>query len=419
LSAVDTVETTALDPRDLRIRELEEELQSVRKKLPLDVDPIAKEVKKRFLRFILDQVNPGYQERQKGDLRSWSRDLWKEASRLGLLGFNAPKELGGEGRDTVSWNLVLEELGKLIEDPGFLIIIMINKIWAGLILHQGKPHLVERYAKPMIKGEISLSWAVWEPADLTFMQSVAKKVDGGYVLNADKPMLTGGLYAGVYAVAVRDEASSEPILFLVDRDTKGVEVKPQTTVGGQHIGYASLKIKDAFVPQEQLLLEYDALSAVAPRFDFGALDAVAVHLGWMQRMIDLCADTLRPKVRMGMPVLNIPHVQAEMGRLFMGTEVARAMFLRTLEKARAGDPSAEGMVVIFKHFLTDRVLDTAKTVMALQGASGYMDDNPWGRYFTLTICLLHAAGAQDLLSQQVGERMLMQLEMKRLRKVGF
>jgi hypothetical protein len=33
--------------------------------------------------------------------------------------------------------------------------------------------------------------------------------------------------------------------------------------------------------------------------------------------------------------------------------------------------------------------------------------------------MLLAAGSQDLIPQQLGARMLMELEMKRLRKVGF
>src|SRR6185295_9926248 len=315
VSALDSTTQT----QEARIRDLEErlgsalaEVESVRQGLPLDGEQIVKEARRRFLHFIVDRVNPGYQERHRGDLSSWNQELWKEAGQLGLIGFNAPAEIGGEGRDTGSWNITLEELGKLTEDPGFLIIIVVNKIWANLIHSQGNARLVERFARPMISGDLSLAWAVWEPADLSFMQSVARKVDSGWILSADKPMLTGGQYAGVFAVAVRDEATSEPILFLVERTDPGVKCTPLPTVGGHHIGYASLKLKDTFVPEDRLLLATDAISAVSPRFDFGALDALAVHLGWMQRTVSLCVSSLRSKVRAGMTVLSIPHVQAEL-----------------------------------------------------------------------------------------------------------
>jgi alkylation response protein AidB-like acyl-CoA dehydrogenase len=92
-----------------------------------------------------------------------------------------------------------------------------------------------------------------------------------------------------------------------------------------------------------------------------------------------------------------------------------------MDKYRLGaaDTIAEPLTPILKHFVTERTIDTARTVMTLQGATGYMEDAPWGRFLTHELSLLLGAGAQDLVPQQVGARMLMDLEMKRLRKVGF
>jgi alkylation response protein AidB-like acyl-CoA dehydrogenase len=427
----------AEDPRDARIRELEaavkardekvallrQELEEARSRLPPDLSRIVKEVKKRFTQFITNRVNPGYMDRHRGDLSSWTPELWREAGSLGLLGFGAPVSVGGDGRDAIALGIMLEEMGKLIEDPGFLMISQINKNWATYIGMSGREDLAERYAKPIIRGEHLLSWAIWEPADPLFLSSTARKVEGGWVLNAHKPFVTGAAYATLFAVVVREEASGDAVLFLVEAKDEGVQRQRVKTVGAHHGGFCSLTLKNVHVPDDRLFIDTDAFARISPVFNQGIMNTPAIHLGWMQRMLGLCIESLRPKVRAGASVLDIPHVQQEIGRLQMGVEVTRGMFLRLLEKYRHGeaDPAAEPMAAAFKHFLTERTIDTARTLLTLQGAAGYIDDehNPWGRYLTHVLCLVHAAGAQDVAPMHMGARFLAELELQKLRKFTF
>lgn len=400
---------------------LREELEQLRARVPPDPEPIIKEARQRFTKFIVNQVNPGFMDRHRGDLSSWGPELFAEAGRLGLIGFGVPEEIGGEGRDPVAQGLVLEELGKLIEDPGLLMIFQINKNWATFIGSRGREDLVERYARPIVRGEAVLAWAIWEPADPAFMSSVAKKVDGGWILDAHKPFVTGGAYATVFAVALRDEESGDALMFLVEAQDPGVERELVPSVGARHVGFTSLTLKQVQVPDERLLIDTDALGTISSIFGQGLLNLSAIHVGWMQRMLGLCIETLRPKVRAGMSVLDIPHVQREIGRLQIGVEVARGMLLRTLEKyrQREADPSAEPLGIALKHFVTERTIDTAQTLLLLQGTPGYMDENPWGRYLSHVLCLVHGAGSQDLLPMQVGARHLAELELMKLRKFTF
>ena len=196
-----------VDARDQQIKELEAglmkaraELEALQRKVPLNVEQVAKEARRRFLQFIVSRVNPGAQERQRGDLRSWNPQVWQEAGQLGLIGFNVPQAIGGEGKDVATWCLTLEEMGKLIEDPGFLVIVMINKNWARMMHILERQDLVEKYARRMVKGELLLAWGIWEQSDPGFMASVAKKANGGWVLTAHKPIIIGAQYAGLFAV---------------------------------------------------------------------------------------------------------------------------------------------------------------------------------------------------------------------------
>jgi alkylation response protein AidB-like acyl-CoA dehydrogenase len=400
------------------VARLQAELEKARAAAPPPLDPLLKEIKKRYARFITDQVNPGHQERHRGDLSSWTPELFRAAGEMGLFALGVSPELGGDGRDPLATGIALEELAKLMDDPGFLVTIGITKMTANAVA-AGRPDLIDTFVRPMVKGEQVACWAAWEPGDAGFLASSAKKdKDGGWILSGSKPFLTGGMYADLIAVVLREDATGEPILFLLRKNDPGLSMTPLPTVGARHLGFASMVMDKVRVGDDQMVLDTDALSVLAKVLDEDAWTLCAVHLGWMQRMLGLCIEDMGPKVRNGMRFLEIPKVQSEIGRLQIGVEVARAMFLRVMERYRSGkaDPISEPLTQAFKYYLSERTIDTAQTLMRLQGGAGYLDENPWGRYVAHVLALLHVGGVQDMIPQHFGERFLSELELKKLRK---
>jgi hypothetical protein len=79
-----------------------------------DVD----EVRTRFGAFLSEKVSPGAFERDRGGT-PFSRELLREAGRLGLFGFTVPAEVGGQGRNWRDWGLVLLELCYQWTDTAF------------------------------------------------------------------------------------------------------------------------------------------------------------------------------------------------------------------------------------------------------------------------------------------------------------
>src|SRR5215831_14924358 len=71
---------------------------------------IVAEVGDRFGAFIRDGIDPGAGERDRTGTPI-SRELLREAGRLGLLGFTVPKDAGGAGRSWREWGWVLHEIG--------------------------------------------------------------------------------------------------------------------------------------------------------------------------------------------------------------------------------------------------------------------------------------------------------------------
>ena len=67
---------------------------------PLCLPSLTAEVKDRFGELIATSINPGASERDR-TATPFSRELVREAGRLGLTGFTLPREIGGSGRRCV------------------------------------------------------------------------------------------------------------------------------------------------------------------------------------------------------------------------------------------------------------------------------------------------------------------------------
>src|SRR5690606_27093903 len=109
-----------------------------------------------------------------------------------------------------------------------------NAVWwygAGAynVLSMGTPEQIQRYLVPTLAGERADAYAVTERdagSDAGGIAGTAEPTAGGYRLRAEKWFVTNGRQADYFIVMVNVLRDGErlPTLFLVDRDTPGVEV---------------------------------------------------------------------------------------------------------------------------------------------------------------------------------------------------
>jgi acyl-CoA dehydrogenase len=175
-----------------------------------------------------------------------------EARERGLAGGNHPVELGGLGWSNLEQVLVHLELGRNT-----------NAIWwhadgAYNVLSQGTPEQIERYLLPTLRGELRDAYAVTEGgagSDAGGIAATAHPSAAGYRLQAEKWFVTTGDAADYFIVManVVDGDARLPTLFLVDRDTPGIETvdDPPFTHNYPH-GHPTIRF-DVEVPGDAVL----------------------------------------------------------------------------------------------------------------------------------------------------------------------
>ena len=83
----------------------------------LDHEDVALEVRERFGDFLTTRVEPGAMERDR-TMSTFPPEILREAAEIGLIGYTAPREVGGGGNSWCRWGHVLEEVGYLGGDEG-------------------------------------------------------------------------------------------------------------------------------------------------------------------------------------------------------------------------------------------------------------------------------------------------------------
>ncbi len=242
---------------------------------------------------------------------------WETVARmanLGLLGVPVPEELGGLGRDYLSYVLVVEELAK--HDATHAITVSAHTtLGTSPILSFGSARQRERWVRPLARGAVLGGFGLTEAgagSDAAGTRTRAEKVEGGYRLNGAKAFITHagvGEIFNVTAVTDPTKGSRGITSFVVTKPTCDLERSREVGVGHsdelefvdgvsagakeEKMGWRAsdtreLLLEDAFVPEENRLgAEGEGFSNFMETLQAGRIGIAALSLGLAQGALDL------------------------------------------------------------------------------------------------------------------------------------
>src|SRR5580704_14769159 len=211
-------------------------------------------------RFVRDRLAPHADEWE--EARWFPNEVFGWLAEQGYIGLKFPAEYGGDA-DPIADAVFCEELawcgsGGLAAGIGAHGGIALPPIWKF-----GTDEQKQRYLVPGIHGERIAALAITEPdagSDVAGIRTLARKVDGGYLVNGAKMFITGGCRADVIVTAVKttDDGGHHGISFLIIERGPGVESTALSKMGWHASDTAQITFDDVFVPSENLLGEENA-----------------------------------------------------------------------------------------------------------------------------------------------------------------
>ena len=195
------------------------------------------------------------------------RELVELTRQAGLLSPHGPKEFGGLGLDHRSMAVVFEAAGWATLGPLALNIQAPDEGNVNLLNQIATPEQKVRWLAPLVRGEIRSIFSMTETvtdgagSDPSLLQTTARRVPDGFVIDGRKWMITGVPEASINIVMARTlDATGADLgatMFLVDVDAPGFRVERMldTIDTNSPGGHAEVSFHDVHVTLDRVLGE--------------------------------------------------------------------------------------------------------------------------------------------------------------------
>ncbi|HEY2939181.1 MAG TPA: acyl-CoA dehydrogenase family protein [Gaiellaceae bacterium] len=312
-------------------------------------------------------------------VRDWDRAETMDrgiVEKLAEIGFLAGWEL-----DTVSYSLVMEELGRA--DSSVRGIVSVNVGLVGkTILKWGTDEQQQEWLSRLASGETLGCYALTEPgagSDPGSLATRAERDGDGWKITGSKIFITLGTWAGLALVFAR--TGEEITCFLVPTDSPGFEAHPiKGKLGLRAQDTGELTLDGVRVPASNVLGEESGgLRVALSALDNGRISLAAGCVGIGQGCLEACIAYAKDRQQFGRPIASFQLVQELLAEIAVETEAARLLTWRAALAADAGvRHTLESSIA--KYYASEAAVRAANAAVQIHGGYGYIDEYPVGKY---------------------------------------
>jgi alkylation response protein AidB-like acyl-CoA dehydrogenase len=323
--------------------------------------------------------------------REWDRSermdeaIVPKLAEIGFLGCALPEEYGGMGLDTISYCLVMEELGRA--DSSVRGIVSVNNGLAGkTVATWGTDEQKAEWLPRMASGEALGCYGLTEPgsgSDPASLVTRAVRDGDDWVIDGSKIFITLGSWAGVALVFARTggEGPRGITCFLVPTDSPGFSArKIDGKLGLRAQDTAELFFDGVRVPDAARLGEEGAGFKVAmSALDNGRISLSAGAVGVAQACVDASVTYAAERRQFGKPLAQFQLIQELIAETAVETEAARMLAWRAASLADRGE-SYTLAASQAKFYASEVAVRAANAALQVHGGYGYVDEFPVARY---------------------------------------
>ncbi|AXT28788.1 acyl-CoA dehydrogenase (plasmid) [Ruegeria sp. AD91A] len=303
--------------------------------------------------------------------------IFREMGEMGLLGTTIPEEYGGIGSSYVTYGLVAREVERV--DSGYRSMMSVQ---SSLVMYPiyayGTEDQRTKYLPKLASGEYIGCFGLTEPdagSDPGSMKTIARKTEGGYVLNGSKMWISNAPIADVFVVWAKSEAHGGKIKgFVLDKGTAGLsapKIEGKLSLRASITG--EIVMNNVEVSEDALLPNVEGLKG-----PFGCLNRARYGIAWgSMGAAEACWHAARQygldRKQFGRPLAQTQLFQLKLAN--MQTEITLGLQAalrvgRLMDEARA----APEMVSLIKRNNCGKALEIARHARDMHGGNGISQD---------------------------------------------
>ena len=306
----------------------------------------------------------------------------KKMQKYGFMGIPFAKEYGGQGGDSLTYAICVEELSRVCGTTG-VIVSAHTSLGAEPIIKFGTPEQKEKYLIPRAKGEKLGAFGLTEPGagtDAAGQQTKAVLEGNHYVLNGSKIFITNGGQADIYIIfAMTDKSKGTKGIsaFIVEKDFPGFSIgTKEKKMGIRGSSTTELIFENCIVPKENLLGEEGKGFGIAmTTLDGGRIGIAAQALGLAQGAFDETVAYVKERKQFGRSIAKFQNTQFQLADMKTKIEAAR---LLVYNAAKAKDTKKRFSVeaAMAKLYAAEVAMEVTTKCVQLHGGYGYTREYP-------------------------------------------
>jgi alkylation response protein AidB-like acyl-CoA dehydrogenase len=319
----------------------------------------------------------------------FSYDLTKKIGELGLFGMYLPEKYGGQGMDTLSYIIAVEELAR-VDSSQAATLAAHNSLGIGPIFYYGTEEQKMKYLPPLCTGEALWGFGLTEAnagSDSRGTKTTGKMVDGEWVINGSKIFITNSatdISIGSTIQAVTGEQKGKKVFtnFLMEKDTPGFK---QLAMHDKMMWRASntgeLYFDDCRVPDENRLGEIGDGSHIMLRtLDNGRLSIGAMGLGLAQGAFEMALSYAKERKQFGKAISKFQINAFKLADMATKIELARNLLYKACWLKDAGKIFALE-AAMSKLYCTEIAREVTDEAVQIHGGYGLMKDYDIERFY--------------------------------------
>ena len=340
-----------------------------------------------FKEFAENEVKPLAQEID--EQHRFPRETVEKMAKYGFMGIPVPKEYGGQGCDTLTYAMCVEELSKVCGTTG-VIVSAHTSLCIDPILTFGTEEQKQKYVVPLAKGEKLGAFGLTEPGAGTDAQGQQTKavLDGDeWVLNGSKCFITNGKEADVYVIFAvtgkvekRGRVMKEISAFIVEKGTPGFTFgTKENKMGICASSTYELIFTDCRIPKENLLgAQGKGFNIAMHTLDGGRIGIAAQALGIAAGALETTINYVKERKQFGRSIAQFQNTQFQLADMATKVEAARLLVYKA---ARKKDEYQAGAKVSYsveaamaKLYAAEVAMEVTTKCVQLHGGYGYIKE---------------------------------------------
>ena len=341
------------------------------------------------------------------------RDVWLEAGKLGLIGWEMPEEYGGADIQDFRFNAILNEEYHATGSVGIGLGVQ-NDILSGYFRDLTTEEQKKRWLPKYITGEYITAIAMSEPgagSDLANVKTTARRDGDHYIIDGAKTFISNGLLADLVVVACRTDPDADKphkgiSLIVVETGMEGfTRGRKLDKIGQKAADTAELFFDSVRVPVENLLGEENRgfyhLMRNLPAERLG----IAIHAAAQaRRAVELSTAYARERKAFGQEIGSFQVNRHALAQMTVEVDVMQTYIDQCILGVNSGELTAEEAAGA-KFWATETQWKIMDRCLQLHGGYGYMNEYEIARLWRDARVQRIYGGTNEIMLDLIGRKL--------------